>query len=295
MKYLNDSVISTIENFNLKARLIVEGFIIGLHKSPYHGFSVEFSDHRQYNQGDPLNKIDWKVYARTSKYFIKRYEEETNLKSYILIDHSASMGYSSYKNNVTKLDYAKMLSASLSYLLIKQQDAVGLLPFTDKITEFLPASSVRTYLNLIFSKIYNLNAENRTNTSEILHNLAHRISKRGLIILISDLIDEPERIIQGLLHFRYNKHEVIVFHLYDEKEKKFDFKKETEFIDSETGEKIVVNPWQVKKEYIKQYENNLKKIKNKCLEFQIEYNEINTSTPIEELLMKYLIKRSKLY
>ncbi len=294
MKYLSDKVVSTIENFNLRARFIVEGFIIGLHKSPYHGFSVEFSDHRQYNQGEPISKIDWKVYARTSKYFIKRYEEETNLKSYILIDHSASMGYASDKN-ISKLEYAKTLASALSYLLIKQQDAVGLLPFSDKITEFLPASSVRTYLNLLLKKIYNLKPENRTNTSSVLHSLAHRISKRGLIIIISDLIDEPEKIIQGLLHFRYKKHEVIVFHLFDKKEQDFDFTKETEFIDKETGEKVIVNPWQVRKEYKKHYEENLKKIKDKCLEFQIEYNEINTNTPIEELLMKYLIKRAKLY
>ncbi len=294
MKYLSDSIVSTIENFNLKARMIVEGFIVGLHKSPYHGFSVEFSEHRQYNQGDPINKIDWKVYARTSKYFIKRYEEETNLKSYILIDHSASMGYASPKN-ISKLEYAKTFASALAYLLLRQQDAVGLLPFTDKITKFLPASSVKTYLNILFREIYNLNAENKTNTADVLHTLAHRISKRGLIILISDLIDDPQKIINGLLHFRYNKHEVLVFHLYDEKEKLFDFKRETEFIDSETKEKVVVNPWQIRKEYKKQYNENIKKIREKCLRFQIEYNEINTKTPIEDLLMKYLIKRTRLY
>lgn len=294
MKYLSDKIVSTIENFNLRARLIVEGFIIGLHKSPYHGFSVEFSDHRQYNQGDPLNKIDWKVYARTSKYFIKRYEEETNLKSYILIDHSASMGYAS-SNNISKLEYAKTLASALSYLLIRQQDAVGLLSFTDEITEFLPARAIQTYLNLLFTKIYNLKSEEQTNTASVLHSLAHRISKRGLIILISDLIDNPDKIIQGLLHFRFNKHEVIVFHLFDKKEKDFDFTKETEFIDRETGERVIVNPWQIRKEYKKQYQNNIQKIKDKCLEFQVEYNEVNTETPIEELLMKYLIKRSKLY
>jgi uncharacterized protein (DUF58 family) len=291
-KYLTEEFIARLDKFNLRARLIVEGFIVGLHKSPYHGFSVEFSDHRQYNPGDPISNLDWKVYAKTNRYYIKRFEEETNLKSYILIDHSKSMAYSSGK--ISKLEYAKAFGSALSYLMISQQDAVGLLTYSDRITKYIPPRSMRSYLNIIFKELFNLKAEDRTQTAEILHSLADRIKKRGLIILISDLIDDPDKILQGLQHFRHQKHEVILFHIQDKDELDFKFKHETEFVDSESGEKITVNPWQIRKDYLKAYEKNTQYLKSKCHESFIEYNPISTETPFEENLLQYLIKRSKL-
>ncbi len=290
--FLSDEFLATIDKFNLRARLIVEGFIIGLHKSPYHGFSVEFSDHRQYNPGDAIRNIDWKVYAKTNRYYIKRYEEETNLKSYIIIDHSNSMGYSSEK--ISKLEYAKAFASALSYLMISQQDAVGLLTYTNKITGYIPPRSMKTYLNIIFKEIYGLKAKEQTQTADILHSLADRIRKRGLIILISDMIDDPDKILQGLQHFRHQKHEVILFHIQDKQELDFDFKKETEFIDAETNEKITVNPWQIRNDYFKAYRKNVTYLKTKCHESFIEYNPITTDTPFEQNLLQYLIKRSKL-
>lgn len=292
-KYLSDKYIARLDKFNLRARLIVEGFIIGLHKSPYHGFSVEFSDHRQYNPGDDIKNLDWKVYGRTGKYYIKRYEEETNLKSYIILDHSKSMGYKSGK--ISKLEYSKALASALSYLMISQQDAVGLLSFTDHLTDYLPPRSMRTYLNLIHEKLYNLKPDDETNTSKVLHNLAEKVRKRGLIILISDLLDDPDEILQGLMHFRHQKHEVIVFHLQDLYESTFPFKRETQFIDAETNEKVKVSPWQIKQDYLESLERHRKYLKNKCYEYQIEFNSITTNTPFEESLLQYLIKRSKLY
>lgn len=291
-RYLNEEFIARLDKFNLRARLIVEGFIVGLHKSPYHGFSVEFSDHRQYNPGDSIGSIDWKVYAKTNRYYIKRYEEETNLKSYLLIDHSSSMGFGSGEES--KLEYAKAFASALAYLMISQQDGVGLLTFTDKITDFLPPKAVRSYLNLIYSKLFNLKPQSTTNTVEILHTLADRIKKRGLIILISDMLDDPDAILQGLLHFRHQKHEVILFHIQDLQEQEFHYKGEIEFVDSETGEKITVSPWQIRNDYKSAYNENFQYLKQKCYEARIEYNPITTKTPFDEVLLQYLIKRSKL-
>ncbi len=290
---LSEEVIAKLDKFKLKAKLIVEGFIIGLHKSPYHGFSVEFSDHRQYNPGDAIKNIDWKVYAKTNKYYIRRYEEETNLKAYILIDHSKSMGYSS--GNITKLDYAKNLAAALTYLMLNQQDASSLLTFTDKITAYIPPKSMKSYMNIIFNRIYSLKPEDRTNTAEVLHSLAEKIKKRGLIILISDLIDDPEEILSGLQHFRHKKNEVILFHIRDKQEYMFDFQYETEFIDAETDEKLLVNPWMIKSDYQKEYLKNTEYLKNKCFESKIEYNPIDTDTKYDEVLLQYLLKRIKLF
>ncbi len=292
VNFLSEKYIAKLDKFNLRARLIVEGFIIGLHKSPYHGFSVEFSDHRQYIPGDSLKNIDWRVFAKTSRYYIKRYEEETNLKAYIVIDHSKSMGYKS--GNTTKLEYAKAFASSLAYLMITQQDAVGLLSFNDRISKYLLPRSMKSYLNILFKELYSLQPEETTQTSEILHSLADRIKKRGLIILISDLIDDPEKIIKGLQHFRHLKHEVIVFHIQDIQEKNFNFKQETEFIDSETGEKVTVSPWQIRNDYLANYAETQKYLKSKCLESFIEYNSITTNTSFEEVLLQYLIKRAKL-
>ncbi len=290
--YLSEEFVATIDKFNLRAKLIVEGFIVGLHKSPYHGFSVEFSDHRQYIPGDAIRNIDWKVYAKTNRYYIKRYEEETNLKSHIIIDHSASMGYIS--NKISKLEYAKTFASALAYLMLSQQDAVGLLSYTNKITNYLPPRSMKSYLNVIFKNLHNLQPTETTQTSEVLHSLADRIKKRGLIILISDMLDDPDKILQGLQHFRHQKHEVILFHIQDKQEMNFDFKNETEFVDSETGEKITVNPWQIKKDYLATLEKNTTYLKTKCHKSFIEYNPITTDTPFEENLLQYLIKRSKL-
>ncbi len=288
-----DEIIARLDRFNIRARQIVEGFMIGLHKSPYHGFSVEFSDHRQYNPGDTIRNIDWKVFAKTERYYIKRYEEETNLKSWIILDRSKSMGYSSGKTS--KLDYARTLASALAYLMITQQDAVGLLTFSDKIDRMVPPRAMRSYLDILFKELIDTSPDNGTNTVEILHSLAERIKKRGLIIIISDFMDDPDRILQGLRHFKHQKHEVILFHILDRQEMEFDFKKETQFVDSETGEKITVFPWQIRKDYLQEFNRVTDYLKQKCHEYHVEYNPISTDTPFEQNLLNYLIKRSRLH
>ena len=291
MPFLSEETLVRLNKFQLTAKSIVEGFLVGLHKSPYHGFSAEFSDHRQYNPGEPLKDLDWKILAKTERYYIKRYEEETNLRSYILVDHSKSMFFSSGKNS--KIEYATQLAGALAWLMISQKDAAGLYTFNNKITYAFPPKAIRNYTSQLFAALINLKAEDTTEFLTPLHQIAELVKKRSLIIIISDLLDEPEKIMAALKHFRTRNHEVLVFHIVDPKEEKFDYKREAQFIDSETGEKITVSPWQIRKEYRENYNKFVTYMKNECYKNRIEYNPVDTFTPIEDLLLKYLIKRQK--
>lgn len=291
MNLLTDETAAKLRRFQLTAKAIVEGFLVGLHKSPYHGFSVEFSDHREYNSGDPLKSIDWKIVARTDRYYVKRYEEETNLRCYILLDHSGSMFYRS--GDVAKIDYAAQLAAALAWLMIGQKDAVGLITFNDRITNQLAPKAYRGYLAQIFRVLAELRPKDSTDLLANLHRAAESIRKRSLIVIISDLLDEPERIVEALKHFRSRKHEVLVFHITDLQEEQFRFKHETEFMDSETGEKLTVNPWQIRNQYLDAYGNYVNKLREDCHQYQIEYNPVSTATPLNDLLLKYLLKRRK--
>lgn len=291
MTLLSDEALARLNKFQLAAKGIVEGFLVGLHKSPYHGFSAEFSDHRQYNPGEPLKDLDWKILAKTDRYYVKRYEEETNLRCYILLDHSKSMFYASGQGS--KIEYATKLAGALTWLMISQKDATGLYTFNNRITQSFPPKAIRSYTAPIFSALLALKPEDKTDILSPLHQIAELIRKRSLVILISDLLDEPERIMEALKHFRTRHHEVLVFHIVDRQEELFEFKRETEFIDSETGEKITVTPWQIRKEYLENYQSFVNTLKNECHMHQIEYNPVSTSTPLEDLLLKYLIKRSR--
>ncbi len=291
MTLLSDENLAQLSRLQLNARQIVEGFLIGLHKSPYHGFSVEFADHRQYNPGESLKNVDWKIVARTGRYYVKRYEEETNLRCYILLDHSKSMFYSS--GDITKIDYAKKLAASLSWLMIAQKDAAGLYTFNNKITSTLSPKAFRSYTAQIFGRLVQLEAEEGTDILTPLHQIAESIKKRSLIVLISDLMEDEEKIIQAFKHFRNHRHELLVFHIYDPKEQTLEFKRETQFIDSETGEKITVNPWQIRSDYRERYDAFYKALKESCHQLQVEYNPVPIDQDIGDLLLKYLIKRKK--
>ena len=291
-KFLKPETISKLANLELKARLVVEGFIIGLHKSPYHGFSVEFAEHRQYMPGDEIKHIDWKVYGKTDRFYVKEYEEETNLKAYILLDASGSMGYSSGK--ITKIEYASNLAASLTYLILKQRDALGLAIFDDKIRRYIPPKSIQGYFYDVTRELQSLQPGDLTNIHVILHELAERIKRRGLIILISDLFDEPERILSGLKHFRHKRHEVIIFHILDPLEIDFSFKQDGLFRDLETGDEINVQPWHLRKEYRQQIRNYVDNFKKMCLENRIDYVMLRTDTDLDQALFEYLVKRKKL-
>lgn len=291
MSLLSEETAAKLRRYQLQAKAIVEGFLVGLHKSPYHGFSVEFSDHREYNSGDPIKNIDWKIVAKTDRYYVKRFEEETNLRCYILLDHSKSMFYASGESS--KMDYSCRLAAALSWLMIGQKDAVGLVTFNTEITNMLPPKAFRGYLPQLFKALAELQPKDSTRLLDNLHKAAESIRKRSLIILISDLLDEPSAIIEGLKHFRSRHHEVLVFHIADLQEDEFRFKNETEFLDSETGEKITVNPWQIRGEYLNRYREHIELLKSGCHQYQIEYNAVSTATPLDDLLLKYLLMRQK--
>jgi uncharacterized protein (DUF58 family) len=293
-KYLLPSVISKINSFELKARLIVEGFMVGLHKSPYHGFSVEFSEHRPYLQGDSIRNIDWKVFGKTERYFVKQYEEETNLRSYILLDSSASMNYKS-EGNISKFEYASTLAAALCYLMIKQQDAAGLTLYSDKIKKNYPPKASRAYLTEMLKGLAAEQASSKTKTADCLNSIADKIKRRGLVVIISDLFDDISSVISALKHFRYQKNEVVVFQVLDPVERNFSFGRDAVFHDLETDEEITTQPYQIQKAYREAFDEYINRIKTECLNSNIEYNLMDTSTPFDKALFSYIQKRSKLY
>lgn len=291
-KYLNPEVVSRLSSIELKARLVVEGFIVGLHRSPYHGFSVEFAEHRQYMPGDDFKHIDWKVYAKSDRFFIKQFEEETNLKAYILLDASNSMGYKS--DGITKLEYGSYLAASLSYLALRQQDAPGLLVYDEKIRSYIPPKGARSHINPILRQLSDTTPSSKTDASVAFHELADRIKRRGLVIVISDLLDDPEKMLLGLKHFRHRRHEVIVFHVLDPYERNFAYKSEARFKDMETGRELLTDPWQIREEYMSRLGDYLEWISKSCRDSHIDYHLLDTSVPFDRALFGYLAKRSKL-
>jgi len=292
-KFLSPQFLSKLSRMEMKARLVVEGFLIGLHRSPYHGFSVEFAEHRQYMPGDPIRDIDWKVYAKTDRYYIKEYEEETNLKAYILLDASASMGYSS--NEVSKLEYGSYLAAALGYLMLKQKDAVGLAIFDEGMRSYLPPRSARSHLHDLLKDLVRVKPSRTTQVSSTFHQMAERIKRKGLVVIISDLFSEPEDILMGLKHFRYKKNEVIVFHILDPMEKSFAYQREAIFVDMETSEEVLTQPWQIRGEYQREIRDLVQLYKTHCGESRIEYVSMDTSVPLDYALFAYLQKRKRLF
>ena len=283
-----------MKGMELRARMVVEGFIAGMHKSPYHGFSVEFAEHRQYMPGDNIRDIDWKVYAKRDRFYIKQYEEETNLKAYLLLDCSASMAYRS-GGRVMKLDYARLLAAALSYMMLRQRDAVGMVAFDEKIRRYVPPRSKYGHLHVLLSEIAGQAPSNTTDVAGTLHEMAERIKRRGLVIVLSDLLDEADHIISGLKHFRYNRHEVIVFHILDPRERDFAFPREAIFKDMETGEELTTLPYQIKKDYAQAVRGFADEIAAACRQANIDYHPIDTATPFDKALYAFLAKRERLY
>ena len=291
-KYLKPEIVALLNSMSLRARLVVEGYIIGQHRSPYHGFSVEFAEHRSYGPGDEIRHIDWKLFGKTDRLYVKRYEEETNLQAYVLLDTSKSMLYSS--GEVSKLNYANSLVASLTYLMINQQDAAGLVQFSDKINTFIPPRSKPSHLNAILTKLDDENVDNDTRIEPVLHQMADRIKKRGLVILVSDLLDEPEEIMNGLKHFRHNNQEVIVFHILDRKELEFDFNSRTRFLDMESGDEILTEPWHIRSSYTELIIKLQDYYKRECRQQLIDYVPIFTDQYLDKGITEYLNKRKKL-
>lgn len=292
-KYLDPLTVAGLNSIELKAKMVVEGFITGLHKSPYHGFSVEFAEHRQYRQGDEVKNIDWKVYARSNKYFVKQYEEETNLRSMILLDASASMNFKSDKN-ISKFEYGSYLAAALSYMMMKQRDAVGFALYDEKLRKMLPPKSKPSYLNEILRTIDEAKVSGKTNTSDSLNNLAEMINRRSLVIVISDFFDDLESISNAIKHFRHKQNEVILFQILDPRELDLDFGRAANFIDLESGEEMLTNTYQIKESYKKQMESYIQQLKLSAYKQKVDYNLVLSSDSFDKALRSFLSKRAKI-
>jgi uncharacterized protein (DUF58 family) len=293
-QYLDPNIISRLRKLDLKAKLVVEGFMTGLHRSPYHGFSVEFAEHRQYMPGDPIRDIDWKVYGKTDRFYIKEYEEETNLRAHLLVDLSRSMTFAS-RALISKLEYAKHLAAALAYLMLHQQDSVGVALFDDAVRRYVPPRSARRHLKILLRELEHLEPGGTTDVASCLHSMAERIRRRGLIVIMSDLMDDPGAIIRALKHFRYKGHEVIVFHILDEYERSFPFKEELAFVDMESGEEVITQPWVIAGEYRDKLASWSQSLRLACGEQRIELVELTNNTPFDRALLRFLEKRSRLH
>lgn len=291
------------ENLELIARQVVEGFIIGLHKSPFHGFSVEFAEHRLYNQGDPLRHIDWRVYGRTDKLFVKRFEEETNLRCCLVMDTSSSMQFPKDDKKLSKLQFSCVAAASLLQLLKRQLDAAALAQFDEQVYYFSDCRSAHSHYRMLMSELGRTvehHSENKvTNAAKALHLVAEQMHKRSLIVVFSDMMDDADNIeemFSALQHLRYNKHEVILFHVVDgAQELEFEFENRPyEFVDMETGDRVKLQPQQIKDQYISKMRNFQEMIENRCHQYQIDRVAVDLSKPVDEVLHAFLIKRNKL-
>jgi uncharacterized protein (DUF58 family) len=291
-RLLDAATVARLAGMDVRARAVVEGFVAGLHKSPYKGFSVEFAEHRQYMPGDPLKTVDWKVYGKSDRFYVKEYEEETNLRAYLVIDGSASMGFSS--GEVSKFDYSRYLAAALSYLMIRQQDSVGVLLFDSEIRRFIPPRSAGQHLHVILTELEKAEPASTTNLAVTLHRLAERVKRRGLVVLMSDLFDDQDEVLNALRHFRHRRNEVVVFHVLDRMEREFGFPREAVFEDVETADEMLVRPWEIRKEYRTAVSAWIERYRNVCREIGVDYVPMHTESPFDTALMAYLHKRSRL-
>ena len=291
ISFLDPKVLASISNLELRARTAVQGFLSGLHRSPHRGFSVEFTDYRRYYSGDDIRHVDWKIYARSGEYFIKQYQDETNVRCHILLDCSASMGYGS--DTLTKLEYGRTLAAALSYFMFSQKDAVGLTVFDDKSREYLPSKYRRGHLMLILRTLAHVNPGEGTNLAQSISDLAFGLNRKSMAIVISDLLDDEAAVIKGLQHLRFKGNDVIVFHIMDNAELTFPFEQLSDFEDSESHETVAVAPQSMRDSYFQELEKFCDFYRQKCRGSGIDYRLLNTAKPLDIALSSYLSKRAK--
>jgi len=296
-KYLDPLALAKVRSLELQARLIVEGYLSGMHKSPYHGFSVEFAQHREYVPGDDLKHLDWKVYSRTGRFYLKQYEEETNLALWLLVDASESMRYSSgpfRANNepeVSKYDYACMAAAALAYLTLHQQDSAGLVTYDHAVRQFLRPASQPSHLKQIVTLLNKGAGNERTSLAPIFHDLAERITRRGIVVVLSDCFDETTDILAGLQHLRHKRHEVIVLHVMDKAELEFPFQEATLFRGLEQMPELLTDPRSLRDGYLEQVNTFLADLQRGCLNMNIDYVRLRTDAPLGVVLASYLASR----
>lgn len=289
-KYLKPEVIRQISRLDLRAQFVVKGFLQGLHASPYHGFSVEFSEHRKYTNGDDPKDIDWLVYAKTDKYYVKKFEAETNITGYLVMDLSQSMGYT-FRQELTKFEYAICLAAALCYLMVHQQDPVGLITFDEKIRNSIAPKSKRTQLGTLLSVLANLEPTGQTDISHSLTQVAAMLKHKSLVMIFSDLLGDPDEIIESLRRLRHGGHDVILFHIMDEAEVSFPFDGLMELEDPESGEKLKVDGVGFRKTYLEQVAEFRETFRRECFGSKIDYVGLDTSMQFDKALLEYLLSR----
>ena len=291
-QYLDPAVLARLGSFNLLARRVVEGFISGLHKSPHHGFSVEFSEHREYTPGDDPRYLDWVALARSDRYYVKQFEQETNLRATIVLDTSGSMNYAS-GGGLTKLQYASFLAATLAYLMTRQQDAVGLVLFDDAVRLNMPPGQSAVHLNEMCTRLEQAVPGTDTDISTTFHQLAESIKRRGLVIILSDLLDEQREVLRAIRHFRQKRHEVIVFQILDRAELELPFTRLVAFRDLETDQRLQVDPRDIREAYVRELQGFIDNYRRNFVENNVEYVLTDTSVPYDFMLTAYLAKRQK--
>lgn len=291
INFLDPNVLSGLDNLELRARVVVEGFLSGLHKSPNRGFSVEFNDYRHYQRGDDLRHVDWKLYARSDKFYIKQYEDETNVRCVILLDTSASMAYSS--GGMSKLSYGVTLASALSYFIMKQRDAVGLITFDDQVREYIPAKTRQPHLLRILRALSQVESGKKTDTVKPLTDLAASLHKKSIVILITDMLDDEERVINTLQNLRGMGNDIITFHVMDDAELNFPFNEASEFIDMEDDDSYTTSPAAIRQAYLENLNEFLAYCRKKCQSSGVDYCLLNTADPLDEALSSYMSKRAK--
>jgi uncharacterized protein (DUF58 family) len=290
-KFYDPRKLARIKNLQLLARTVVEGYISGLHRSPFKGFSSEFAEYREYMPGDDLKHFDWRVYARTDKRYVRQYEEETNLTCTLLLDASGSMQFG--EEELTKFDYARYLAAALTYLMIQQRDQVGLVLFGEDVRARIPARNSPGHMKFMLEQLEGAEAEGETGIAPSLHAIAESTTRRGLIIVISDLIDDQERVMNALNHFRHDRNEVIVFNVFHPAEQKLPFEGLVELLDLETGRTMQVRADVIRRDYQRQFQNFVRRYRAECSAARIDYQLITTDLPFELMLASYLDRRQR--
>jgi uncharacterized protein (DUF58 family) len=290
-KFLDPQTLAKLQGLELRARLIVEGYVAGVHRSPFHGFSIEFAEHREYVQGDDLRYVDWKVFGKTDKVYLKQYEEETNLVSYLLLDTSESMRYKSAGAALSKLEYGQCLASALAYLVLQQQDSVGLVTFDREIRALVRSSSNPSHLRQLLHVMGRSTAERKTQTGPIFHDLAERLKKRGIVIILSDLFDDVTSMMAGLKHFRHRRHEVILMHILDPAELDFPFRDMTMFKGLEQAPDVLADPKALREAYLKEFGAFTQAVKRGARALRIDYVQARTDENMDMVLSTYLASR----
>lgn len=290
-KYLSPQTLASIQGLELRARLIVEGYVSGVHHSPYHGLSIEFAEHREYVPGDDLRYVDWKVFGKTDKVYLKQFETETNLVTYLVLDTSESMRYQSAGAALSKLEYAKTAAAALAYLVLQQQDSIGLATFDSELRTVVRPSSNSSHLKQILHVMEETAPQRKTATGAILHDLAERFKKRGLVVVFSDLFDNLAATLAGLKHLRHRRHDVIVFHVLDPAELDFPFERVTLFKGMEQLPEVVADPRSIRKAYLEEFGKFVRSVELGCRYQRIDYVQLRTDQPLDLALSSYLASR----